>query len=86
MPEKKFGETPLFGKTLFEAIRDEKEKEGYTFAGQEYLAENDLKPGVIEKAMVNLEKKYKKMKDIKEVKLMKNPRDETEIWVFLKTK
>jgi len=89
MPEKKigFGETPFYGgRTLKEGIKDEKEKEGYAYAGEEYLTENDLKPGVIEKVIKNLEKKYKKMKNAKEVKLMINPRDKTEVWVFLKTK
>jgi hypothetical protein len=37
MPEEKFGETPVFGKTLFERITDEMKEKGFEFAGIESL-------------------------------------------------
>ena len=87
MSEKKFGETPRYGtRTLKEEIRDEREREGYAYAGDKYLAENDLKDGNYQEALTKLENKYKEIKDVEEVKLMINPRDNTEVWVFLKYK
>lgn len=93
MPEKKisFGDTPLYGtQTLEEGIIAEKIKAGYAYEGKEKLAENDLIDGVIQEvitqSMQYIEKKYKERNPDKEVYLRRNPKDENEVWVFLKTK
>ena len=92
MPEKKFGETPLYGtRTLFEAIKSEKEKEGFEHAGNESLTgfvkqkDGSFKEVVVQ-TQKNIEKKYKKITKVKEVELMTDPSNNNIVWVFIKTK
>ena len=92
MPEKKFGETPLYGmRTLFEAIKSEKEKEGFEFAGNESLTgfvkqkDGSFKEVVVQ-TQKNIEKKYKKITKVKAVELMTDPSNNNIVWVFIKTK
>ncbi|MCX6745996.1 MAG: hypothetical protein NTX00_03165 [Candidatus Parcubacteria bacterium] len=92
MPEKRFGETPLYGtKTIFEAIKSEKESEGFEHAGNENLTslvkqKDESFKEVPVQTLKKIEKKYKKIKNVKEVKLLTDPSDSNIVWVFLKTK
>jgi len=92
MSEKKFGEAKLYGaKTLFEAIKAEKEKEGFEHAGNESLTgfvkqkDESFKEVQIQ-TLKNIEKKYKKIKKVKEVKLLADPSNSNIVWVFIRTK
>jgi hypothetical protein len=91
MAEKKFGETPLFGQNLFEAIVEEKKKEGFEYAGVESLTaikmgDDNIFSEVPTQTLEQVEAKYKKLEDGREVKLLTDPRDTSSVWVFLKTK
>jgi len=92
MSEKKFGEAKLYGaKTLFEALIAEKEKEGFEYEGNESLSgfvkqkDGSFKE-VQTQRLKDIEKKYKKIKNVKELKLLTDPNNKNIVWVFLKYK